>query len=541
MKDILIFGHQNPDTDSVLSAINLATLKNKLGQKAVPKVLGDINFETKFVLDYFDIPIPKFLNDVKLQISDIDYQKNNYLKEKTTVLHAFDFFRNNNNHSLPIVNNNLKLKKIIHITDIANYAICDADQHLITSYDNILDCLKGLSVTKFASEIDGDVLVAAYDSKTFKESVKIKKNSILIVGNRPDIQEYAILNKAQLIILTGNYSLSPKLLKLAKEKKVNVIVSKHDTYKTSRLVMLSHYINRLNTKNPKITFRESDYVEEFKRTAKNNPYHEYPVVDNNNHVLGVISLLDLEKKHPKKVILVDHNESRQSVIGLEEAEILEIIDHHKIGNLATSYPISFRNMIVGSTNTIIYFLFQENNIPIDKTTAGLIMAGIISDTLMLKSPTTTEIDHEVLEKTSKIAEIDTQDFAKKMFEAGSEVTSLSKEELLYNDFKSFNIKKRSIGIGQLKTTNPTDIKKDLSSFSKLIETEAKNKDYYILALFVTDIINNGSYIIFNKKAKAILEDAFTIKNLENWTFIPESVSRKQQIIPRIIDVIEKSS
>ncbi len=540
MEELLIFGHKNPDTDSVTSAITLANLKNKLNIKASPKILGDINNETKFVLNYFEIPKPSFLNDVKLQIKDVNFLKTSFTKKHDSILSVLKFMKENHLTTVPVVEKNDKLAGIINLNDILQFLInCDF-QNIKTSLANILQVLEGAKVLGFDENIAGNLLVAAYETETFIKEVKLNSESILILGDRPDIQEYAVENKIKLLILSNNFDVSPKILKKAKEKKVNIIKSPLDSYKIANLILFSNFAHELMSKEDFVTFKTNDYVSEFKRIANDSRQVYFPALDKDACVKGLITLDHLNDINPKKVILVDHNEADQSVIGIEEAQILEVIDHHKIGNMSTAYPINFRNMIVGSCSTIIFHLYQENNVKIDPTTAGLLMAGIISDTLLLRSPTTTALDKKVLCELNKISKIDYQKLAEKMFAAASSIADMSKEEIIYSDFKTFTIHNQLIGLGQFKTTNQNDIKKDLKLFKEKIEEEAENKNYTVFALFITDIINNGSYIIYNKKSERILEKAFELEKIEDWIFISDKISRKQQMIPRIIDAIEKA-
>ncbi len=540
MEKVYIFGHKSPDTDSVTAAIALADLKIKQGLNVSPRVLGDINSETKFVLDYFGFEQPEYLNDVKLQIKDINYQKNYFLNMNESIFTAYNYMNNNFISNLPIIDENKIFKGIISMKDIAKDHIEGDFYNMCTTYDNIIQALDGKEILKFDEEINGKIIVPSYRSTTFINNITIDNNSILIMGDRHSIHEYAIHNMAKLIILTNNSIIKDKHLELAKKNKVNIIRTPYDTFKVAKMIHLCNYVHTINKETNVVYFNELDNVDDFIKVANKTKYSNYPVLNKQRECLGIIHLSDLSEKSAKKVILVDHNESEQSVLGLEEAEILEIVDHHKIGSIGTSLPINFRNMPVGSTNTIIYQLYKENNINIDKSIAGLMLAGIISDTLLLTSPTTTEIDAYVLKKLSKIANINSAELAKKMFDAASSLEEKTPQEIIYSDFKKFTIKDYLIGIGQIFTTNPTDIKKDLSTYIELINNNAKKGNYKVFTIFITDVFNKGSYIIFNNDAKEILSDSFKITNLEQWTFIPNCLSRKKQIVPIIMNSIKSS-
>lgn len=538
MEKIYIFGHRSPDTDSVTAAIALANLKIKQGINASPRVLGDINSETKFVLDYFGFEQPEYLNDVKLQIKDINYQKNFFLNINESIYTAYKYMSDNFISNLPLIDENKVFKGLVSMKDITKDHINGDIYTLCTSYNNIIQTLEGTEVLKFDEEINGKIIVPSFRSTTFINKVLIDDQSILIVGDRHSIHEYAIHNRAKLIILTNNAIIKDEHLQLAKKNGTNIIKTPYDTFKVAKMIHLCNYVHIISKKSNVITFNELDTVENFIEVANKTKYSNYPVLNKKRQCLGIINLSDLSEKNPKKVILVDHNEADQSVLGLEEAEIIEIIDHHKVGSIGTSVPINFRNMPVGSTNTIIYQLYKENNIKIDKKIAGLMMAGIISDTLLLTSPTTTELDIITLKELSKIAEVDSTTFAKKMFEAGSSLEGKTPEEILYSDFKKFTINEELIGIGQIFTTNPNDIKKQLNTYIELINNNAEKGNFKVLALFVTDIFNKGSYVIYNDSAKEIISEAFKISNFEQWTFIPNCLSRKKQIVPNIMNSLK---
>lgn len=541
MEKIFIFGHKKPDTDSVTSAIALSYLKNKLGLNCEPRVLGNINDETKYVLKQFKVKEPKFLNDVKLQIKDIDYTKNCFLHINDSIFDGYNYMADKTISTLPIVDNNNKFIGAISLKDITKKLLSKNLKDLTTSYNNISFALKAEEVLKFDEEIKGNIISAAYSSTSFRNNVNIDRNSIVIVGDRHSIIEYAIENKAKLIIATNNIKIKENHLKLAEKNKVNILKTEYDTFITSNIISVSNYISNLAKTSNIIVVNENDSVSEFMDIANKNKYSNYPVVDNNNKCLGVLRISEANEKNPKKVILVDHNEKEQSIVGLDEADILEIIDHHKIGNIGTSMPINFRNMPLGSTNSIIYTLFKENNIEIPKDIAGLMMSGIISDTLLFMSPTTTDLDKKIVKDLAHISDTNYEKFAFEMFKAGSSFSGKSKNEILYSDFKNFNINDLKIGIGQISTMTTENLLKEKNEFITVMNNIAKNEDYTAIALFITDIMKNGSYILYNDKAENIFKDAFGLSELKEGCFFEGIVSRKKQIVPKIISIIEKIS
>ena len=503
MQTTYIFGHKKPDTDSICASISLSYLKNKLGLKAEPMCLGEINKETKYVLDYFNLKQPKYLNDVKLQIKNIEYKKNCYLNCKESINTGFNYMNQNDLTGLPIVDDNKKLIGLVTLKELAKELIQGEFTHLKTSYKNIIDTLNGEEILKFDDEIEGNVMAAAFRSTTFIQNIKITNNDILIIGDRNNILEYIIKSKAKLIILVGNGELSKNNYELAKENKVNIIRTKHDTFYTSKIINLSNYVENVAFLTP-LVIQDNDYYSYFKELSNKTKHTNYPVINKKGECLGLLPLTLSSLKNPKKVILVDHNEKEQSVDGLEEAEIVEVVDHHKLGTLATTQPINFRNMAVGSSNTIIYNLFKENKVIIPQNIAGAMLSGILSDTLLLKSPTTTKLDQEAVSDLEKIALVNYQEYGMNMFKAGSSLEGISKENIIFQDFKKFNYNNENIGVGQVFTTDVDYILNEKEEYIKLLNNISKTNNYKIILLFVTDIINNGSYILYNDESYDII-------------------------------------
>ena len=536
MEKIYIFGHKKPDTDSVTSAIALSYLKNKLGYNTEPFIIGNLNNETKFVLKYFKIDKPKYLNDVKLQIKDINYNRGCLLNENSSIYEVYNFMNSKELTGLPIIDENNHLVGMATLKGIFKELVDGIIRDLNTSYNNILNTIEGQEILRFDDEIKGEILVASYRSTSFIENVKIDSNSILIVGDRHSIIEYAIESKVKMLIITGGNQMKEEHLSRAKENKVNIIKTDLNTFNVAKLIELSNYISTILNKDEELTtFDENDFINSFVDISNRLKYTNYPIVNRNNKCYGLLKINDISDKRKKKVILVDHNEGEQSVDGLEEAEILEIIDHHKIGNVNTTNPINFRNMAVGSTNTIIYSLYKENKIEIPKEIAGLMLSGIISDTLLFSSPTTTPLDKAAAKELEKLAKVNMNDYGMEMLKAGTSIVGKTKEEILYNDFKEFNVNNKKIGIGQIFTMNFDEIKKDIDDYVKLIEDTVKNNNYYMINLYVTDIVKKGSYVLYNENSKELLENCLNIRDLYQGYYIDGVVSRKKQVIPYIMD------
>ena len=539
MEKVYVFGHKKPDTDSVTSAIVLSYLKNQLGMNTEPRVLGEINNETKYVLDYFKIAEPKLLENVKLQIKDLKYHTDINFYEYDSIYNAFKFMNENKISVIPVTDKDNKFVGIVSMKDITKNFLSDEYNKIDCSYDNLLKTIEGEEILRFDDEIKGTTITSAYQHQTFIDNVKLNNETILIVGDRSFIIEYAIKSKIKLIIITGNNDIKEEHLKLAKENKVNIIKTSYDSFKTIKYIGFADDLSRITLTKDIITFKENDYVTEFTDIASKTKYSNYPVVDNENHCLGLLKLANVKDQRKKKVILVDHNEVKQSADGLDEADVIEVVDHHNIGSIDTLMPITFRTQPVGCTNTILYSLFHEYNVEIPKNIAGLMVSGIVSDTLLLKSPTTTDLDIKALDELSKIAEIDWKTYGLDMLKAGTSLKGKTKEEILYTDFKNFTVGSENMGIGQIFTFNFDELKADSKEYIDLLTNTAKNNDYTVIALFVTDVIKNGSYVFFNEQAKELMEYAYDIKDIEQGHFLPDVVSRKKQMAPNIMEAIKQ--
>lgn len=538
MSKILIFGHKKPDTDSVASAIGLSYLKNKLGYDTEPRILGTTNKETKYALNYFKVAEPKYLNDVKLQLKDVSYHKGFMLKEEASIYDGYTSMLKANVTGLPITDNNGNFVGLITMKDLSRTVINTNLDTLDTSYDNIKNVLQGEEVLKFTDSIKGSLLVAAYRSTTFMENVKLTNNMILIVGDRHSIIEYAINSKVKLLIISGNGEVKEDHLKLAKENKVNIIRTPFDTYHIARLVGLSNYLRIMISSYNPTKFAEDDNVSDILEINKQLKHTNYPVINSKDKCLGLLRIIDLNDKTPKKVILVDHNEIKQSVDGLMEADILEVIDHHNLSSLTTNSPINFRNMAVGSTSTIIYTLFKENKVTIPKNIAGLLLSGILSDTLILNSPTTTATDITAVKYLSSLCNVEYQDYGLKLLESGTNLKGMSKEDVLYNDFKVYTVNDKNFAIGQFFTTNFEEINKDLKDYIAIMNEVSTANNYLLTALYVTDILKKGSYVIYNEKASNIMNLAYYM-DIKEASFIPNCLSRKKDVVPLIMDIFER--
>ena len=537
MEKIYIFGHQKPDTDAVTSAITLSYLKNKLGFNTEPRILGEINDETKFVLNYFHVKTPKILDDVKLQIKDLNYHKNFFINQKSSIKDAYEYMTDKGITGTPIVDDNQKFVGLITVKNIVKHLISDNYSFLETSYDNIINTLNGEELLRFDDEIVGELLVAAYRSTTILNNIELNRNNILIVGDRHSIIEYAVESGVKLIIIAGNGELKPEHLEIAKKNGVNIIRTGLDTFHTAKLIGLCNYIKTIIPSDRPYTFDENYYYDDFVIKTNKLKHNNYPVIGKNGICKGLIRITEINEKKRKKVILVDHNESSQSVEGLEEAEIIEVVDHHNVGDISTNNPINFRIMTVGSTNTIVYHLYQENIIEIPNSMAGLMLSGILSDTLAFTSPTTTQLDKEVVSRLASRLDIDYHKYVLDMFKAGTSLESKTIEEVVTTDIKSYQVDDEKIAVSQIFTLNYEEILNNQDEYLNYIEKMAVDREYRLVIVLVTDIIKNGSYIFYTRKDQELMETAFNNDNLTEGTYLDGCVSRKKQIVPQVMEVI----
>ncbi len=539
MERIYIFGHQKPDTDSITSAINLSYLKNQLGMNTIPARLGDLNDESKFVLNYFQVEEPILLNDVKLQLKDLNYHKNYFIHQNVSMKVAYQFMLEKGITGVPVVNDNKKFVGLVTVKMIAKELISGNYSYLNTSYQNLLDTLKGEEILKFEEEICGDILAAAYRSTTILNHVSLKKNHILIVGDRHSVIEYAVSSGVKMLILVGNAEIKEEHLEIAKKNKVNIIRTHLDTFHTTKVIGLANYLKNIIPVDRPYTFLEDTYYDDFLVKTSKLKHNNYPIIGKGNTCKGLIRITEIteQDKNRKKVILVDHNELEQSVEGLEEAEIIEIVDHHKLGNISTKNPINFRNMSVGCTNTIIYLLYQENKIEIPKPNQGLMLSGILSDTLALTSPITTDLDRKIVQELAENLKIDYHQYALKMFQAGTSLSGKTIEEIVNADMKVYQNDDLSFAVSQVFTLDIDSIFSKKEEFIAYINELTKMRRCRFILVVITDIIRNGSYLLFTENASEMISDSFDLEEAEEGIYLDGVVSRKKQIIPAIMNII----
>lgn len=550
-QEVLVIGHINPDTDSICSAIAYTRLKNIIdGENTVYKArrAGQLNSETKFVLEKFNTKPPVYISDVRTQVKDIHIAKVKGVDKKISIKDAWEMMGRGKDKvvTLPIITKENILEGLITVGDIATSYMDIYDSEVLTKAKtpiiNVIDTIDGELVIGNSSEIleEGKVLIAAANPDLME--TYINENDIVILGNRYETQLCAIEMNAKCIIVCDGAEVSKTIRKLAAGKNCIVLRTPYDTFTVARLINQSIPVEYFMKTGDFVHFSYEDFVDDIKEVMAKKTHRNFPIYDKEGEFVGMISRRDLLQTSRKKIILVDHNERGQAVDGLYDAEIMEIIDHHRLGSVETISPIFFRNQPLGSTATIIYQMYLENNVEIEKQIAGLLCSAILSDTLAFRSPTCTEFDKIAAKNLAKIAEIDIMEHAKDMFTAGSNLLNKTIEEVFYSDYKKFTAENISFCVGQIITMNGTDfeeIKEDLRNY---MEEVYNAQEIDMIILMLTDIMKESSELIYiGNMASSVIKRAFGIKTNGKDVVLEGVISRKKQLIPPIMLSLQKET
>ncbi|MDE6925724.1 MAG: putative manganese-dependent inorganic diphosphatase [Acetatifactor sp.] len=537
---VFVVGHKNPDTDSICSAICYAHLKSELNRDVeyIAVRAGHLNEESQYVMERFDVHPPVYIKDVRTQVRDIEIRETEGVSQDISLKKAWSLMRDDNVVTLPITEGN-KLVGLITIGDIATSYMDVYDSKILatakTRYKNILETLDGHMVTGDAEALfdRGKVLIAAANPDLMENY--IEEHDLVILGNRYESQLCAIEMKADCIVVCEGAPVSMTIKKLAEENGCTVIGTPHDTYTVARLINQSMPIAHFMRTERLITFRLDEFTETIKDVMAKKRHRDFPILDKYGNYVGMISRRNLLNMSPKKLILVDHNEKNQAVNGIENAEILEIIDHHRLGSLETIAPVFFRNQPLGCTATIIYQMYRENGVEITKTIASLLCAAILSDTLMYRSPTCTEYDKRTAEELAAIAGIRVEEFAREMFKAGSNLKDKEPKEIFYQDYKTFSSNDISFGVGQINAMTEeelADIKKKLLPYLK--ET-AESMKVNMIFFMLTNIINETTELLYvGDNAEETIQNAFGVQTDVDSFRLEGVISRKKQLIPALM-------
>ncbi|MCI5493090.1 MAG: putative manganese-dependent inorganic diphosphatase [Lachnospiraceae bacterium] len=546
-KKVWVIGHKNPDTDSICAAIAYADLKNQTeGNHFEAKRAGQINEETRYVLDYFQVEEPELVKDAGAQIKDIEYRRTEGVSSHISIKRAWELMKTLDVVSLPITRPDNTLDGMIVTGDIAKSYMDVLDNDILstarTQFKNIVETLNGVMVTgnEHGYFIRGKVVVAAATPDLMEEY--IDDDDVVILGDRYESQFCAVEMNASCIIVCSNAKITKTIIQLAKEKDCMIISTPYDTFTVARLINQSMPIKYIMKKENLITFEVDDYVDDVKEVMSKVRHRDFPVLTEDGYYAGMISRRNLLSMQKKQLILVDHNEKSQAVDGIDGAEILEIIDHHRLGSLETISPVFFRNQPLGCTSTIIYQMYREKGVEVSEKIAGLLLAAIISDTLMFRSPTCTEVDKQVAEELARIAGEDIEALAKAMFEAGSDFKNKTKEELFYQDFKTFHVDECTFGVAQLSAMSQQELSHVKRKLNPYLETAMGEQKLDMVFVLLTDILAESSEVIYaGDEAEELLVSCYGEKNAKGKMILKGVVSRKKQLIPTLIAGIQQKN
>lgn len=541
----IVIGHKNPDTDSICSAICYAALKSKItGNEYVAGRAGHVNEETQYVLNYFHVEAPQLIESVKTQVKDIEIRATKGVDRNISLKKAWNLMQDAHVVTLPAVSEKGVLEGLITVGDITKSYMNVLDSSILskahTQYKNILETLEGAMVVGDENDYfdQGKVLIAAANPDMME--YYISEHDLVILGNRYESQLCAIEMEADCIIVCEGAAVSMTIRKLAQEHGCTVMTTPYDAYTAARLINQSMPIGHFMKTEDLITFEDSDCIDDVKEVMASKRHRDFPVLDKDGKYLGMISRRNLLGAKGKQIILVDHNEKNQAVDGLENADIQEIIDHHKLGTVETISPVFFRNQPVGCTATIVYQMYHENNIEIDKATAGMLCSAIISDTLLFRSPTCTPIDKMAATELARIAEIDMDRYAADMFSAGSNLRGKSNDEIFYQDFKLFNSGKTSYGVGQISSLNADELVELKERLLPFLKKPHEEHGVDMIFFMLTNILTESTSLLCEGEgAEALIRAAFHMEEAgaddeANVVELPGVVSRKKQLIPSIM-------
>ena len=543
---VFVMGHKNPDTDSICSAIAYADIKNRTTQtkRYIPRRAGQINEETQYVLNRFGVQPPAYLGNIGTQVKDMDIRPKPDADRTMSLKNAWDMMQNKGIVTLPICNSDDELEGIVTIGDIADIYMDTKDSYLLanarTQYNKIKDTLDGEIVegNGHGYFTKGKILIGTADPEMMKKY--IEENDMVILGNREEDQLKAIEMNVSCIIVGMNIQVSEKVIQKAHERQIVIITSPYDTYTIARMINQSIPVNYVMKKDNLVTFSTEDFTDDIQDVMIKHRHRAFPVINKRGKCVGTISRRNFLDMHRKKVVLVDHNEKDQAVDNIDKADIMEIIDHHKLGTLQTMQPISFRNQPVGCTGTIMYQMYGEQKLEIPPKIAGLLCAAIISDTLMFRSPTCTLQDKMAAGALALIADISIEEFAREMFKAGSNLKDKSPEEIFYQDYKKF-IAEGDIcfGVGQISSMDADELREIKERLIPFMVSECGRHGVSRVYFMLTDIMEQSTELLFyGEGSEEMAVNAFKIEPKDGTIYLKGVVSRKKQLIPPLMEAAQ---
>ncbi len=538
-KPIYVIGHRNPDTDSVCSAIAYARLKQALGvEDVVAARAGEINAETKYALETFRVDLPYLLQDIYPRVRDVMLPINATVSEQDSMRHLGKVMTSKNLRSVVVVNNQEKLAGIVSVSDLAKryfqeLSLVDLSDIDVT-FGAIVQATDGTVLVGRDSGliIKGRIIITSSSQAVLKFGVK--EGDIIIVGDgRDQVMRDAIENKVACIVMTGDGHVSPGIQEEARQAGICIVTTEHDTYTTARIINQCMPVSRIMQKSP-LCFSSDELVTNITGTMEEKRFRNYPVLDGEN-LVGIINRDQFLVPEKTRLILVDHNETAQAVEGIDNGQIIEIVDHHRLGGITTADPIYTRGEPVGCTATIIASMYAENEIAIPEDTAGLLLSAIISDTVLFKSPTTTDRDRRTAEKLAAIAGVDINEYGMNMLKAGSSVAGMPASEIAKNDSKEFTIAGRRMLIGQISVMDTAEVMAKKAEILEAMAALNENDGYSMTLLMVTDIIKEGTELLYTGEPKDLIGMAFKKDASGDSIYLPGVMSRKKQIVPPLTE------
>lgn len=537
--NLYITGHKNPDTDSICSSIAYADLKRQLGIDAIASRNGDINAETAFVLKKFNVPQPIYMNTATCSLRDIEIDEVILVKPSYTIKQAWNSIAGTKNKSLFVVDEEEKLMGVVTMSNLSNVLMkeCVDIRKLMaeTSVQNIVDTLEGTLLNDSENYKSNGQVHILVNSEYLNTNIDFRTSTV-VLGNDIELQRRVIEGGATCLVLVEDNMVLPEIVQLAKENDCALIQTSLSTIYVARLIYQSSPIHLIMTKNP-VSFKISDMVDEVSKRMSKSRYRSYPILDDGRHVLGAVSRFHLFNYRKKQIVLVDHNEMSQSLENIHDADIVEIIDHHRIGDIETLNPINFRNQTLGSTSTIIAMIYKEKNIVPTRTMAALMCCAIISDTMNFNSPTTTDVDRQIGEELAKIARLDLDDLSREMFEAVATLKGKTFSEILYNDFKEYNMDGHKVAIGQINIVDSLELEVLRREFESYMGKINSINNYDILLMVFTNVDGSGSYFVSLGKLAWVVKEAFR-QYYGDHDFVKSIISRKKQIVPHLQDELK---
>jgi len=542
---VMVIGHQHPDTDSICSAIAYSRLKQKLDpdQTYQPCRAGVLSRETRFALDYFQAPVPELFTDVSPTISDVDYRRMAGVDEETSLRRAWDLMRDRHADTLCITADDGTLKGVVSVRDMTTANMDMIDDLILakakTSYKNLIETLDATVLTGDieGKTVEGHIVIGAGSPEAMEQM--ISQGDIVIVSNRSENQLSAIEMHAGCMVVCIGAKVSRTIQMLAEEQGCIIITTPYSTYVTGQMIVQAAPVRHYMKTNDLLTFTPQTSVESASKVMAGTRIRYFPILDQEGQYLGMLSRRNLLNLKRKQLILVDHNEKSQAVDGLDEAEVLEIIDHHRIGALETDGPVYFRNVPVGCTSTIIWQMYREKGVEIDKNTAGLMLSAILSDTLMFQSPTCTPVDEMAAKELASLAGVDMEQYAEAMFDYGSDITGKTPDELLSTDFKIFGGGEIRFGISQSNCMTEKSLQASVGLAQPYLQSFLERRGLDMLFCMFTDVRAAATeLLVAGKDAEALASRAFGTSSCQGRFHLPGVVSRKKQVVPSLLNAIK---